>query len=451
MKKYTVIAWLTILIIACLQGYYTFLQYGDYIAVTLASMDEKLQIAIDREYDNRVQKKRNKVADDDQQFAFRKENSLKKGEKDFATTKGAKEFRPDTVDIDRLRKLDIVSTTSDVMAILQQDFYNEDGMPMDLGSLYSIFKSKIGGDFDCALLMLDCNKNPIQTIGKARSRWYATKDICISLKNPRFVRAMVEIPISDFIFSSILSLVLSALFSVTAMASVAYQLMVIRQKEELLQKRELSINGTIHDLKSPLNSAVMLLKYLQPKTADPAMNSLMGKAVDKISQLVVNIESLMIIARGGENRKIALKLEQADMLELAENAKHDVDTIFEDKPHIINVTGNATAIVDKMYVENVLRNLMENAVRYADNGVEVNAKICNQGGKTIICVEDNGWGIPRKSMRHLFKQFYRVPRQDGSKGYGIGLAFVKYVVEAHGGYVGVESEEGKGSIFRIEI
>lgn len=78
-------------------------------------------------------------------------------------------------------------------------------------------------------------------------------------------------------------------------------------------------------------------------------------------------------------------------------------------------------------MENVIRNLMENAVKYSDNGVEVNVTIGSNGGKTTISVEDNGWGIPKKSIPHLFKQFYRVPRNDAPKGYGIGLALVKYL------------------------
>lgn len=451
MRKYTIIAWLTMAIIACLQGYYISLQYDEYIVRILTKMDENLKISIDREYDIQVQKKRNELDYGDQKFIFGKTNLNKEEVKDLAKAKGIRTFRPDTVNIDRLRDLGVASTTSDVMAILQQDFYEDEGRPLNLDSLYNIYKVETDNDFDCALLMLDSNKNTIKTAGEVGRGWYASKDICISLKNPRFIRAMVDIPVSDFIFKSILSLLLSVLFSVIAIASVAYQLRVIRQKEELLKKRELSINGTIHDLKSPLNSAITLLKFLQTKITDKTMEELMGKATDRISQLVVNIESLLITARGGENRKLALKLEQANIAELAEKARQDIDTIYKDKAHTIEISGEATAEVDKMYMENVIRNLMENAVKYSDDGVEVKVAIGSNGGNTTISVEDNGWGIPKKSIPHLFKQFYRVPRNDAPKGYGIGLALVKYVVEAHGGHINVESEEGKGSKFMVEL
>lgn len=412
-------------------------------------MDENLQISIDREYNSRP--KKNKKGG--QTFSYgvvskRKFERIKNTEKYKDDTLS---IRLDTVNVDMLRKKGLAKTSRDILLLLSQDVMEKQGKPLNLDSLYNIYKVEMDNGFDCALLLLNANKQTIKTAGEVGSGWYATKDICISLKNPRFIRAMVDIPISDFIFKSIISLLLSVLFSVIAIASVAYQLRVIRQKEELLRKRELSINGTIHDLKSPLNSAVTLMNFLQTKTTDPTMNSLMGKAIDRISQLVVNIETLLITARGGENRKIALKLEQTDIVQLAEKARQDIDTLYNDKPHTIEISGTATAEVDKMYMENVIRNLMENAVKYADNGVKVKVVIGNNGGKTTIRVEDNGWGIPRKSIPHVFKQFYRVPRSDAPKGYGIGLALVKYVVEAHGGHIKVESEEGKGSIFMIRL
>lgn len=433
-------------IIACLQGYYISLQYDEYIVRTLTKMDEYLQISIDREQDNRS-KKQTKVAGE-QALVYGK---IAKRSREELREQGGKEFFTDTISIDRLRKMGLAQTKYEVMSIIAQDFITEEGRPLVLDSLYNIYKVETDNNFDCALLMLDSNKNTIKTAGEVGRGWYATRDICISLKKPRFIRAMVDIPVSSFIYKSILSLLLSVLFSVIAITSVAYQLRVIRQKEGLLKKRELSINGTIHDLKSPLNSAITLMSFMQPKIADKTMAELMGKAMDRISQMVVNIEALLITARGGENRKIALKLEQTDIVELAEKARLDIDNIYRDKVHTIEISGNAKAMVDKMYMENVIRNLMENAVKYADSGVEVKVTIGNNGDKTAICVEDNGWGIPKKSIPHLFKQFYRVPRNDGPKGYGIGLALVKYVVEAHGGHIYVETGEGKGSKFMVEI
>lgn len=416
-------------------------------------MDEKLKISIDRDLNIRSKRVKKALANDEQKFTYRLFGKEEKREirqiKD--EYKDSSEIRLDTVNVDNLRKTGIAQTSQDILLLMTHDVNEKEGFPLVLDSLYNIYKVETGNDFDCALLMLDSNKNTIKTAGEDGRGWYASKDICISLKNPRFIRAMVDIPISDFIFKSILSLLLSVLFSVIAIASVAYQLRVIRQKEELLRKRELSINGTIHDLKSPLNSAITLMGFLQPKITDKTMAELMGKATDRISQLVVNIESLLITARGGENRKLALKLEQTDIAELAEKARQDIDNIYKDKAHAIEISGEATAEVDKMYMENVIRNLMENAVKYSDNGVEVKVAIGSNGGKTTICVEDNGWGIPKKSIPHLFKQFYRVPRNDAPKGYGIGLALVKYVVEAHGGHINVESEEGKGSKFMVEL
>ncbi len=69
----------------------------------------------------------------------------------------------------------------------------------------------------------------------------------------------------------------------------------------------------------------------------------------------------------------------------------------------------------------------------------------------IVSVSDNGWGIAPKDQKLIFRQFYRVPHENAIKGHGIGLALVKYVVEAHGGKVTVKSEQGEGSIFTFNI
>lgn len=104
-----------------------------------------------------------------------------------------------------------------------------------------------------------------------------------------------------------------------------------------------------------------------------------------------------------------------------------------------------------MYLLNVIRNLMENAVKYADKGVIVNVSIKKDSNGLQVCIADNGWGISKKDQKLIFKQFYRVPHEHGPRGHGIGLALVKYVVESHGGHILVKSEVGKGSKFIFNI
>ena len=92
---------------------------------------------------------------------------------------------------------------------------------------------------------------------------------------------------------------------------------------------------------------------------------------------------------------------------------------------------------------------MENALKYSDDGVQIIIRISKKETQAIFTVKDNGWGIAPKYQKKIFTQFFQVPREQMAhqRGYGIGLAYTKYIIEAHGGSISVESIPGKGSIF----
>ena len=106
-------------------------------------------------------------------------------------------------------------------------------------------------------------------------------------------------------------------------------------------------------------------------------------------------------------------------------------------------------MLDPLYVRNVIRNLVENALKYSDDGVQIIIRISKKETQAIFTVKDNGWGIAPKYQKKIFTQFFQVPREQTAhqRGYGIGLAYTKYIIEAHGGSISVESIPGKGSIF----
>ena len=108
-----------------------------------------------------------------------------------------------------------------------------------------------------------------------------------------------------------------------------------------------------------------------------------------------------------------------------------------------------TLMLDPLYVRNVIRNLVENALKYSDDGVQIIIRISKKENQAIFTVKDNGWGIAPKYQKKIFTQFFQVPREQMAhqRGYGIGLAYTKYIIEAHGGNISVESIPGKGSLF----
>ena len=115
----------------------------------------------------------------------------------------------------------------------------------------------------------------------------------------------------------------------------------------------------------------------------------------------------------------------------------------------VDVAENIVVEADKTHLANVLNNLIDNAIKYSDDRVEITIT----GNGEELSVKDNGIGIPSKSIPYLFNKFYRVPqgnRQD-VRGYGIGLYYVRSILDKMGWSIVVKSKEGEGSVFTIKF
>lgn len=220
--------------------------------------------------------------------------------------------------------------------------------------------------------------------------------------------------------------------------------------------REDTINGTIHDLKAPLNSVVTTLSWLESTETNAAKKKAVEISRAEVRHLVCNIESLLVTVRK-DRKRLILKKEETDIPHLAEIVKNSMDALYRTKPHTIEIENrlpkNMKVVADGMYIENVIRNLVENALKYSDDGVNVKVTVQTADGRLQVAVLDDGWGIAPQYQKKLFRQFYQVPRGADRirKGYGIGLAQSKYIIDAHKGKLSVKSAEGKGSEFSFTI
>lgn len=117
-----------------------------------------------------------------------------------------------------------------------------------------------------------------------------------------------------------------------------------------------------------------------------------------------------------------------------------------------DITPDTIVSADRAHLYNILNNLVENAVKYSGAEVEINASATESVGFVELMVSDNGNGIPSCDLKHIFQRFYRGKASAGEQpGMGLGLAYVRLLVEAHGGDISVKSTEGKGSCFTIKL
>ena len=306
------------------------------------------------------------------------------------------------------------------------------------------------------LLILDENKKVIKSYGQTKDieSWQASKPIAIGLKPIRFVQAKVDITPSSFIMNSIWTLASTILLALIIVFCVGYQMTAIRNKEDLLRNREVSLHGTVHDLKAPLASILLKLGFIKDCIKDADLQEMITSSERQIKNLANTIKTILITSKASES-KLVINKEQVDIIELTQQAQEQIDTNYASKPHAIGIHDhreeNALVYADKYLIENVMHNLMENAVKYSDKEANVEVNIKQDEHFTIISVSDHGVGIDKKYQKKIFEQFYRIPATHHKSGYGIGLAMVKYAVKAHGGTIKVVSEPGKGSTFTFTL
>lgn len=453
MKKYYCITILALLVVTLLQGYNVSLQYKEYTYKEIDKINSALKVSVDEEYAIRAHQIYNPHKDGKQRVYYKQMS-----EEDFLKAKPKKEdvIRFDEINIQDLRDRGIAETEAEAMGLLTKDMLTAKGNPINLAKLSQIFKKNLDENFAYTLLILDENKKTIKSYGPTKDieSWQASKPIAIGLKPIRFVQARVDITPSSFIMNSIWTLASTILLALIIVFCVGYQMTAIRYKEDLLRNREVSLHGTVHDLKAPLASILLKLGFIKDCIKDADLQEMITSSERQIKNLANTIKTILITSKASES-KLVINKEQVDIIELTQQAQEQIDINYASKPHTIGIHDhreeNALVYADKYLIENVMHNLMENAVKYSDKEANVEVNIKQNEHFTIISVSDHGVGIDKKYQKKIFEQFYRIPATHHKSGYGIGLAMVKYAVKAHGGTIKVVSELGKGSTFTFTL
>lgn len=456
MKRYYYITSIAVASICLLQVFYVISLYNRYVDEEIIRIDNFVRISIDKERHMR--------------------SVYAEGEKprkhQYVYTKAMDEMSPLEIDslkrlspipkdvpiynVDEARKKGIANTTIDLISQVTQDRLFEKGFPIRLNTLDSIFIEVTNNQFRHAFLLYNKNKEITDSLNCYGNSDFTSAFYPIGTKSLQYLRIKADIQLLPFVKQQVWALFSSILLMLFVVLCMAYHLIVIRRKDALLQRREDSINGTIHDLKAPLNSVLITLGWLQSDETNLPKKKAVEISRAEVRHLVCNIESLLVTVRK-DRKKLVLKKEEIDILHLTEMVKCSMDALYRTKPHSIEIVDElpvgVKVIADGLYIENVIRNLIENALKYSDDGVKVKVTLSIVNSMLRVSVQDNGWGIAPKYQQKLFRQFYQVPRGEERicKGYGIGLAQSKYIIDEHKGKIKVESAEEKGSIFTFTI
>lgn len=244
----------------------------------------------------------------------------------------------------------------------------------------------------------------------------------------------------------------SALIALLLTFGFWYLLHVIRRLRTIEEMKDDFTNNMTHELKTPIAIAYAandaLLQFPDP-TDEKRTKKYLTASLDQLSKLAGLVEN--ILAMSMERRK-NLTMSKENI-----NLRPFLATVIEqqklraDKPCEISLECPEDAVIeaDPTHFSNIVGNLIENSIKYSTEEVAITV----QADESSISVTDNGIGIPEKSLPDIFKKFYRVPHGNRAdvRGYGIGLYYVKTIVEKHGWSISVESKPGKGSTFTIKL
>jgi len=217
------------------------------------------------------------------------------------------------------------------------------------------------------------------------------------------------------------------------------------------------IDNLGHELRTPLTNVSLLAETL---AADAA--SLPARAAERVARIEVEtgllvqmVEELLDLARI-ESGAGALVVDDLDLGRLAAATADRIRLFAERQGVAVEVEappGVPLVRGDAQRLGQALLNLLHNAVKFSDGGSTVIVRVTPAESRVMVAVEDRGQGIPRAALPRIFERFYKVDRARtrGAGGTGLGLSIARHIVEAHGGQIWVESEEGVGSTFAFSI
>lgn len=237
-----------------------------------------------------------------------------------------------------------------------------------------------------------------------------------------------------------------------------YTLLVILKQRRLSEVQQDFINNMTHEFKTPISTIAISSEVLKDPKISCEPDRLLKYATviqHESNRLKQQVERVLEMARLDE-KKIELNKENLNGNELIEEAIQNSSLSLVEKEGEIKTQLNAAQCYfygDKLHLINVLNNLIDNAIKYNHNKPKIIISTYNKKNSWSIEVQDNGIGIDQDNQRKIFERFFRVHTGNvhNVKGFGLGLNYVKLIVEAHHGTIGVESTQGKGTIFKISL
>ncbi len=264
----------------------------------------------------------------------------------------------------------------------------------------------------------------------------------------------------SYIFSSVRFMIPALAFSCILLVTFIFTIFIVFRQKKLTEIKNDFINNMTHELKTPISSISLAAQMLgdEAVTKSPQMMSHLGRVVqDESKRLRFLVEKVLQMSMF-DRQKAIFKPKELDLNEMVENAAQSFQLRVEHTGGKIYTEIEAidsALLVDEIHFTNAIFNLMDNAVKYSkpDQPLYIYLRTWNDASHLYLSIRDTGLGMKKEVLRKIWDKFYRAHtgNRHDVKGFGLGLAYVKKIVELHNGKISVESVLGEGTTFVIQL
>ncbi len=262
-----------------------------------------------------------------------------------------------------------------------------------------------------------------------------------------------------FLFSELVGItLLSIIFTLVIVIAYASALNQLIRQRQISEIKTDFINNMTHEFKTPIATINLALDAIKsPKVIDDKekVQRYLQMIRDENKRMHAQVENVLRISKL-EKKELDISKESHQLNEIIEEAIEHVHLIIEDRQGSIEAHFDATrttVLLNDVHFTNVIVNILDNAIKYSVDAPKIDIYTENVKDYVIVKIKDQGIGMSKAAQKRIFEKFYREHTGDvhNVKGHGLGLAYVKRIVDDHNGQIFVESEKGKGSTFILKL
>jgi two-component system phosphate regulon sensor histidine kinase PhoR len=262
-----------------------------------------------------------------------------------------------------------------------------------------------------------------------------------------------------FLFSELIGIcILSIIFTLVIVIAYSSALNQLIKQRQISEIKTDFINNMTHEFKTPIATINLALDAIKnPKVIEDKEKVLryLEMIKDENKRMHAQVENVLRISKL-EKKELDINKESTNIHEIIEDAIEHVNLIVEDRNGTITTHFDATrtsVLLNDVHFTNVIVNILDNAIKYSPEEPIIDIWTENVKDFIIVKIKDQGSGMSKTAQKRIFEKFYREHTGDlhNVKGHGLGLAYVKRIVDDHNSEIFVESEKGKGSTFIIKV